>query len=222
MRVRRRHSKARRRSLRPTRQPGRGIQPEILLRPRQDGADQREERSAVETVFVHGPMPVSPADNSCTLLPRPAPPLLQPSATVESRRHQLGDLEAVRRRKIVDGGLRFSACGGHGGVRGGSSSDIFMRTRALYCRLGQHLVGRRRTRAVGGAGTRPPARQGAVGLRWRAFKALVGDGDVGRDRVSVSPGSVSFSDTGTRVWACVRVIFQVARCACKVRSATCV
>ena len=73
--------------------------------------------------------------------------------------------------------------------------------------------------ASGGAGTRPTTHEEAGGVRKRALGALAGDGGVGRDHGALSEGSVLFS--GQRaVWACVRVIFRLTRCVCKVRSAT--
>ena len=56
LRVRWRRSKARRRSPRPSRLSGRGIQAEPQSRLRQDGSGQNLERRAVQKGFVHGPM----------------------------------------------------------------------------------------------------------------------------------------------------------------------
>ena len=50
--------------------------------------------------------------------------------------------------------------------------------------------------ARGEAPEQAAKRRAVSGLRGRALDALVGDGGVGRERVSVSPGSVSFGDGG--------------------------
>ena len=87
-----------------------------------------------------------------------------------------------------------------------------MRTRALHV-VGPTSKGAAAELAVGRAATAPggsggagarPATQGIVGgRRGGALVALAGDGDVGRARVAVAPGSVPFGEKGTV--SCVRV-----------------
>ena len=49
---------------------------------------------------------------------------------------------------------------------------------------------------VGGAPKVPAVRGVTGGVRWRALKALAGEGSVGRERVPVAPGSVVFGNRG--------------------------